>query len=483
MTQAFPIQFLWSNLNLQQHPVLQEGIYTKYNYIRVLYVTLKQLDMSVPEDALEAYLSAFGITDREVENWENPIHKKQMLDFLKKMMNTKVILNNWGIYNKDYIVLLLSDLMYMTQFTYKRIEETKPFQDIVAILKVNPESIKNIRRFFTYLFDYNLDQANEIAKMNGYNNLLLYLESFKEDNRFSAIKSNDIVVVGTMSAGKSTILNTLIDHQIFPSENKACTAKIVEFVCRNGKKRVTGMAVSEDTLDTKWFTKFTDIKEWNGKSTLKTIYLEGETGPFSLVKNKVRFIDTPGTNHSRDQEHYRITADFINENRNCQVIYILNATGLAITDDLTLVKRVIDIVDHKNILFILNKMDQLDIDGGDNIREMVDEAITYLRDLGIQSPMLYPVSGFAANLFKRALFGDALSRKEAREFHYLMEQFSDPRYDMRILVQAGYQTYDSIIGNHEIEIAGKRYEINKIIVALNMTGFPSLEQQLFKEEE
>ena len=40
-------------------------------------------------------------------------------------------------------------------------------------------------------------------------------------------------VIGTMSAGKSTVINALLAHKLMPSQKKACTAKITEIKDRD----------------------------------------------------------------------------------------------------------------------------------------------------------------------------------------------------------------------------------------------------------
>ena len=43
------------------------------------------------------------------------------------------------------------------------------------------------------------------------------------------LKLNKYLVIGTMSAGKSTFLNSLIGLEIFPSKNEACTSKVISY--------------------------------------------------------------------------------------------------------------------------------------------------------------------------------------------------------------------------------------------------------------
>ena len=48
-------------------------------------------------------------------------------------------------------------------------------------------------------------------------------------NILNKTKVSSYLVVGTMSAGKSTFLNSLIGLEIFPSKNEACTAKVISY--------------------------------------------------------------------------------------------------------------------------------------------------------------------------------------------------------------------------------------------------------------
>ena len=47
-----------------------------------------------------------------------------------------------------------------------------------------------------------------------------------------------VLVVSTMSSGKSTLINALIGQDLFPSRNDACTAKIIKYIKNNRLKSV-----------------------------------------------------------------------------------------------------------------------------------------------------------------------------------------------------------------------------------------------------
>ena len=43
------------------------------------------------------------------------------------------------------------------------------------------------------------------------------------------MKEKKIGVFATMSAGKSTLINALVGYNLCPSQNQACTAKVLKF--------------------------------------------------------------------------------------------------------------------------------------------------------------------------------------------------------------------------------------------------------------
>ena len=49
---------------------------------------------------------------------------------------------------------------------------------------------------------------------------------------FNNRKERKIVVVATMSSGKSTLINALLSKKLLPSSNEACTATITKVINR-----------------------------------------------------------------------------------------------------------------------------------------------------------------------------------------------------------------------------------------------------------
>lgn len=49
-----------------------------------------------------------------------------------------------------------------------------------------------------------------------------------------------------MSSGKSTLINALLQQELLPSENKACTAQITRIIDHDGMKKFEGVCYGED---------------------------------------------------------------------------------------------------------------------------------------------------------------------------------------------------------------------------------------------
>ena len=83
------------------------------------------------------------------------------------------------------------------------------------------------------------------------------------------------------------------------------------------------------------------------------------------------------------------------------VLYVLNATQLAINDDNALLTEVAESMkvggkqSKDRYIFVLNKLDSFKA-GEDDINSVIQNARTYLADKGIENPNIYPASALTA---------------------------------------------------------------------------------------
>lgn len=141
-----------------------------------------------------------------------------------------------------------------------------------------------------------------------------------------------ILVLATMSAGKSTLLNALIGEDILPSSNEACTAKVIRYMGND----MTSMISSENLAEPIYkenliqLNQNSEVFEVNLTGTIKSHLLNGMT---------VQYIDTPGVNNSQDESHGTLTYHILETGDFDVILYVLNATQLGITDDALLLSK------------------------------------------------------------------------------------------------------------------------------------------------
>ena len=149
-----------------------------------------------------------------------------------------------------------------------------------------------------------------------------------------------------------------------------------------------------------------------------------ETGGAELI-----IYDTPGPNNSQDKTHGEITKKILNDGNFGLVIYVMNATQFGVDDDAKLLTKLFGFVEHdlknKEILFVLNKADQVDECLGESLDKLVSKAKDYLNRLGFESATIFPVSAIAALLARKSLYKEHLTRKEKRLLSELIDQSQD----------------------------------------------------------
>lgn len=209
-------------------------------------------------------------------------------------------------------------------------------------------------------------------------------------------------VVATMSAGKSTLINALLCQKLMPAKQEACTATITELrdsdnetfhAVAYDKNGDVVMALPELTLSA--------METLNANPEVSKIKAEGDI-PFVRSEDvALVLVDTPGPNNSRDPEHKAATRRMLRSSSKTLVLYILNATQLAVNDDNDLLNEVADSMkvggkqSRDRFIFVVNKLDDFK-KGEDSVTAAIEKVRLYLKDKGIENPNIYPASALTA---------------------------------------------------------------------------------------
>ncbi len=240
----------------------------------------------------------------------------------------------------------------------------------------------------------------------------------------------DVVVIATMSAGKSTVINALIGHELLHSANEATTATITRIHDKDSLTSFEGMTYDFDgnVIDMEETVDGELLRKWNADPSIKTIDLAGNIKAIHNDHAEIVIYDTPGPNNSQDGSHAMLTMEVIDDGQFGLILYVLNATQLGINDDKELLEKIRKSLDqdmHKEIIFLLNKADCLDQDKGESIDKLVANAQNYLNNLGFANPTIICTTAQQALLAQKVLNGEALTRSQRNELKQALSFLDD----------------------------------------------------------
>lgn len=231
------------------------------------------------------------------------------------------------------------------------------------------------------------------------------LRDFEIISAFEHAKSSDfeVCVVATMSAGKSTLINSMLKTKLMPSKQEACTAIITRI------KDITDSSTSwqaevynKDSIMIESHKELTysTMERLNGDENVSVIKVNGNIPFVSSDDVSLVLIDTPGPNNSRDPEHKKVQSEFLSKSSKSLVLYIMEGT-FGSDDDNALLKRVADSMNvggkqsKDRFIFVINKMDDRKKEDGDT-EQTLERVRAYLNEHGITNPNLFPAAALPA---------------------------------------------------------------------------------------
>lgn len=287
-----------------------------------------------------------------------------------------------------------------------------------------------------------------------------------------------VMVIATMSSGKSTLINALLEKDILPSRNEACTAKIYSILDVDSDEEMTAYVLYKngetELIDANLKEK---LDESNQNVDVSQIFISGNIRGVLNTDRSLLLIDTPGPNNSRDFFHEELTKSTLQKLYGGLILYVINATQMGINDDfetLQLIKAHLEKHKDIDILFVLNKVDELDIeDEEDSIEKLIKNVRDYIESVGIKNPNIVPISALAANLFQKALAGEQMTRFQQRKFANLYDLYKSTDFNMK-----AYVVNKGIVADPVVKIGTREYKKSQLNAALENTGIPYLEDYI-----
>lgn len=298
-------------------------------------------------------------------------------------------------------------------------------------------------------------------------------ESFK-----NALKSEfHVNVIGTMSSGKSTLINSMVGKDLLPSESDACTARVTMIKdVKNGECKDFYISGQDKKIVTEEL-----LNELNRENNEGIIEIEGPILGISSEKINLVLLDTPGPNSSQNEKHKELTDRIINDPNKNMVIYVLNATQFGINDDFELLKNISKYIKNNNdkeskdrFIFVLNKCDDRKPLTLGSIAKLLEETKEYLGKHAIHNPNIIPVSAELAKLIRMHKNGIELSIEQDMFFekYKYFNKHEELQFEKHSIITQGVRK----IVNERLEsvaLTGDEFE-----EALLHSGIPVLEETI-----
>ena len=212
----------------------------------------------------------------------------------------------------------------------------------------------------------------------------------------------EINVVATMSSGKSTLINALLDKKLMPVAAEATTATIVNIIDTDiDGYRGVAYDSNNKVVDKDENLSYAKMKTWNSNDKISSIDIEGRIPCVNSVGMKLVLIDTPGPNNSADKRHKTMTYEMLEDSDKSLVLFVMRADSLDVDDETVFLDYVCDCMkkggkqSRDRYIFAINKMDVFNPEE-ESVEAALIKTKKKLEDRGIFNPNIFPVSAQAA---------------------------------------------------------------------------------------
>ncbi|CAE6824632.1 dynamin family protein [Paraburkholderia domus] len=240
----------------------------------------------------------------------------------------------------------------------------------------------------------------------------------------------EVLVAAPMSAGKSSFINALIGDELLHVANEATTACLTRVEHRKGVKSFRGACYLDSgaVLATQRDASAELLRDWNSDGRVKRIELKGSFNVAPRPASGLIIYDTPGPNNSQNERHGQLMREAVQNIPFKALCYVLNAGQLGTVDDracLEMLRNGLADDPAHEIYFVLNKIDLLDPEKGEDIGEHVERVHQYLSDAGFHDPIVIPTIADAALYARKALNRLSMTRPQRSKLHQTLDEFSD----------------------------------------------------------
>ena len=293
----------------------------------------------------------------------------------------------------------------------------------------------------------------------------------------------DVNIIATMSAGKSTLINSLLGKKILPSKQGACTA-IVTKIEDNKDDVFKAIVLDKNNEEIIRYSNinYEDIKYLNNSNKVSEVDIKGNISFINFENIVLVLIDTPGPDNAMDERHAEITRKALDNSSESIVLFVMNGGTLnnnsqkSFLQDIAKSMSVGGKQSKERFIFVVSKIDEYKLDDDDIEKDVLEGTRKFLKQIGIENPNVFLVSADIALGIRR------LKNAAGDEKQELLEEY---RYKMNKLnsnTQFHLEKYAKLPASNQ-EIIDKELEAaikndDKIEQALIHSGIRSLEEAI-----
>lgn len=235
---------------------------------------------------------------------------------------------------------------------------------------------------------------------------------------FASKRVKRVLIVATMSAGKSTLVNALVGHSVCKVKSTACTSRI-HYIYNKPSEDV---ALAKDTNQKIIYTNnFNRFQTENFDSI-------GINFTSTLNNKRICLIDTPGVNYYGDKSHGEMTKEMIKGNNYDLLLLVMNGQQLAIDDE----RDFIDYIgkhSKSNVIGVLNQCDVFK-PSQDSVPVAIDACKEMMTKAGIKNPLVVPISAYVAFLSRQSALRKAqMDEDDLFDYEHLYRKMQKPFYN------------------------------------------------------
>lgn len=395
-------KILTRTCSICNHPISRLDCKHQYIYMRGLGSLLYAISKS--NDVLQLY---YKIWCKSINEKYDDVSAFWKLDIkaIKEALSIQRI--GWRFFQMRYS--LLFDAFYLTLSSEPNANKETRCHEIYEIVltlitRFSGNALYAVLSFFTKttIKDGKIDK-----------NLVKH---YRSNESFLNSPCKRIIVVSTVSAGKSTLINALVGYKINKVQTTACTSDLIELYNKSGKDGVTGLNKNGE------YQYIENIKDVSNNDFIKVAL------PFrsSLSDMNICFIDTPGINNAIDKNHRIITEEAIVKGKYDGIICISDARYFRTNDGWQILEYL-----RKNakcpIIFVLNQLDRFKQEE-ESIFQIIEDYKADLKQIGFSKPTIVPISARASFLSK---FEDAeLDEEDLFEKNRFRKIFAKEYYNL-----------------------------------------------------